>query len=36
RPGERAVSEERFVEYVAQVIERLAGARSAPHTGSIR
>jgi AcrR family transcriptional regulator len=36
RPGERAVSEERFVEHVAQVIERLAGARSAPHTGSIR
>jgi AcrR family transcriptional regulator len=36
RPGERAVSEERFVEHVAQVIERLAGARSAPRTGSIR
>jgi AcrR family transcriptional regulator len=33
RPGERPVSEERFVEYVAQVIERLAGARSAPRTG---
>jgi AcrR family transcriptional regulator len=33
RPGERPVSEERFVEHVAQVIEQLAGAQSTPRPG---
>jgi AcrR family transcriptional regulator len=32
RPGERPVSEERFVEHVAQVIEQLAGTRSTPRS----